>query len=77
MVEWCLAEGGAPVAHALRGALRTIPVHVDSDLPADARSGAWEKYGIRGVAIEAEEHAKTRADVVRRVRALTGELLAA
>ena len=77
VVEWCLAEGGAPVAHALRGALRTIPVHVDSDLPADARSGAWEKYGIRGVAIEAEEHAKTRADVVRRVRALTGELLAA
>ncbi len=77
VVEWCLAEGGAPVAHALRGALRTIPVHVDSDLPADARSGAWEKYGIHGVAIEAEEHAKTRADVVRRVRALTGELLAA
>jgi hypothetical protein len=77
LVEWCLAEGGAPVAHALRGALRTLPEHVDSDLPADARSGAWEKHGIHGAALEAEEHAKARADVVRRVRTMTGELVAA
>ncbi len=77
VVEWCLAEGGAPVAHALRGAVRTIPEHLDSDLPADARSGAWERYGIHGASLEAEEHAKARADVARRVHELTRELLAA
>jgi len=36
-----------------------------------------EKYGIHGVALETEEHAKARAEVLRRVRALTGERLAA
>jgi len=77
VVEWCLAEGGAPVAHALRGALRTIPERIDSDLPDGARGGAWEKYGVHGEALEAEEHAKARADVVRRVHEMTARLHAA
>lgn len=77
VVEWCLSEGGAPVAHALRGALRTIPVHVESDLPMDARDGGWEKHGIHGAVLEAEEYAKARADVVRRVGTLTANALAA
>jgi hypothetical protein len=76
VVEWCLDEGGASVAHALQGALWTIPENIDSDLPAGARDGAWEKHGIHGLALEAEEHAKARADLVRRVRALTGQAAA-
>jgi len=66
VVEWCLAEGGAPVAHALRGALRTIPERITSD----AGEPGWEQYGLHGAALEAEEYAKARADVVRKVRAL-------
>jgi hypothetical protein len=60
VVEWCLAEGGAPVAHALQGALRTIPESIDSDLSDAARGGAWEIHGIHGEALEAEEHSKAR-----------------
>jgi hypothetical protein len=77
VVEWCLAQVGAPVAHALRGAVHAIPEHVDSDLPEGARRGAWEKYGIHGEALEAEEHAKARADLARRVCELTAEVVAA
>lgn len=68
VVEWCLAEGGAPVAHALLGSLRALPDHPQSDLPEAARSGAWEVYGLHGAALEAEEHAKARFDLVERVR---------
>ncbi len=75
VVQWCLAEGGAPVAHALRGALRAIPEQIDSGLPGEARAGAWEPYGIHGAALESEEHAKARADVLRRVDALAAASL--
>jgi hypothetical protein len=70
VVRWCLAEGGSPVASALRGAARVLPERMASDLPAAARWGAWERYGIHGQALESEEHAKTLADLVRRVEAL-------
>jgi hypothetical protein len=77
VVEWCLAEGGAPVAHALQGALRTIPDRIDSDLPDAARGGAWEIHGIHGEALEAEEYSKARADLARRVLSITAARLAA
>lgn len=70
VVEWCLAEGGAPVAHALRGALRSLPESIDSALPEAAATGAWERYGIHGRELEAAEHAKARADLVRRTQSL-------
>jgi hypothetical protein len=70
VVEWCLAEGGAPVASALEGALRTLPGEVHGDLPRDAEDGSWERFGIHGRALEAAELAKTRADLVARVRAM-------
>ncbi|MCA1829727.1 MAG: hypothetical protein LC689_22615, partial [Myxococcales bacterium] len=66
VVEWCLAEGGAPVAHALRGALQTIPGRV----PSDVGEPGWERYGLHGAALEAEEYANARADVSRKVEAL-------
>jgi hypothetical protein len=73
VVEWCLAEGRTRVAHALRGASSSIPSRVESDLPAEARAGRWETFGIHGSALEAEEYAKARAEVVRRVRAMTDD----
>jgi hypothetical protein len=71
VVEWCLAAGGRPVAAALRGAMAAIPANEPSTLPQQARDGSWERYGIPGAATEAEQYARTRADLVRRVRRLT------
>ena len=46
VVEWCLAEGGRPVAHAARAAVSVIPKRMKSDLPAPAMDGSWERWGI-------------------------------
>jgi hypothetical protein len=73
VVRWCLAEGGESVAHALEGALRALPKTMSSPMPDEARDGRWERWGIMGEVLEAEEHAATRADLERRV----GEALAA
>jgi hypothetical protein len=67
VVEWCLAEGGAPVARALIGAVRTLPTGMRSRLPEPARDGGWEHYGIHGHKLESQAHAKTRAELVMRV----------
>lgn len=72
VVEWCLAEGGGPVARALSGALRALPRGMRTPLPAAAEDGRWERYGIVSRAIEAEELTRTRADLVRRVEAMIG-----
>ncbi|APR77381.1 Hypothetical protein A7982_02728 [Minicystis rosea] len=77
VVRWCLAEGGTVVADALRGAVAVLPTAVHSSLPEAADDGSWERFGIHGRALEAEEHASTRADVVRRVEKLIGPARAA
>jgi len=73
VVRWCLAEGGDSVAHALEGALRTLPKTMSSPMPDEARDGRWERWGIMGEELEAEEHEATRADLERRM----GEAIAA
>jgi hypothetical protein len=70
VVEWCLQEGGPSVAHALLGALRSLPERMHSDLPSAAADGEWERWGIHGRALERAEYARTRAQVVERTRAL-------
>lgn len=52
---------------------------MQSPLPEPARDGGWEKHGIVSHALEAEEFAKTRANLVRRLEAMigTGETAAA
>jgi hypothetical protein len=70
VTAWCLAQGGAPVAQALRGALRAIPDVMHSSLPAASHDGAWERHGIPGRALESDEYAKARTHVVRRVEQL-------
>ena len=74
VLRWCLDQGGAPVAHALRGAIAVLPAEPRSTLPEGARSGAWERYGIPGVALEADAYRHTRAHVVQRVEALVGAM---
>ncbi|MBS2016197.1 MAG: ferritin-like domain-containing protein [Deltaproteobacteria bacterium] len=70
VVRWCLAEGGVPVAKALAGALSSLPAKMSSPMPAEARDGRWERFGIMGEALEEEEHRAARADLERRVRDL-------
>lgn len=70
-VAWCLAEGGGAVAHALLGALRSIPDSVHSPLPDAARGGAWERWGIHGTQLEQEEYALARDHLMSRLAAMT------
>jgi hypothetical protein len=70
VVEWCLDQGGVLVAQALAGALRVLPAQMRSNLPAPARAGAWECWGIHGEALETAEYEATRAHVILRARAL-------
>lgn len=67
VVKFCLAEGGAPVAHALASAVRVLPDEMATPLPADASAGGWERWGIMGSALEATEYEKAKASVLRRV----------
>lgn len=73
VVKWCLAEGGEPVARALAGAMKMLPETMASPIPAEARAGGWERFGIMGEALEAEEHHAARADLERRVRELVAQ----
>jgi hypothetical protein len=59
------------VAEALKGALRTLPREMRSTLPEAATAGQWERWGIHGQALEAEEYAAALAHLQRRVRAMT------
>ncbi|HEY5146351.1 MAG TPA: ferritin-like domain-containing protein [Polyangiaceae bacterium] len=83
VVDWCVREGGAPVVRALEGAVRILPATPAIPVPARQAHGAglvslsapedgsWERWGIPGRALEADEHAKARAHIVRRVAALS------
>jgi hypothetical protein len=71
VVDWCLEEGGQKVAQALRGALRSVPTRMHSTLPAPARDGAWERWGIPGQALESEEYQAARTQLIRRIEAAT------
>lgn len=71
VVEWCAAEGGTAVRQALLGALRGLPSTMRTALPEGAADGGWERWGIHGHALEAEEYGKALALVTNRVQALT------
>lgn len=70
IVAWCLASGGKTVEGALRGAIDGMPKKVCSALPAGARDGAWERWGVHGVAMEAEAFAKTRESARKKLRVM-------
>lgn len=72
VVEFCLTEGGEPVAQALRGALTKLPSRLQHETHPVARTGAWERYGLPGLALEQEEFGKARADLIRRLSTLIG-----
>ncbi len=48
-----------------------------SSMPAAARDGSWERLGIMGEALEAEEHVATLAYVERRTAQAIGAQRAA
>jgi hypothetical protein len=68
VVEWCIQQGGAPVADALRGALRVLPMQARSALPLAAADGSWERWGIHGALLECEEYVAARLFVIERVK---------
>ena len=70
VAQWCLAEGGTPVAQALLGAIRTLPREMRTELPEGAADGGWERWGIHGHALEAQEYRAARAHVVHRVQGM-------
>ncbi len=70
VVEWCLAEGGAPVARALHGALSALPERAKSALPEAARGGGWERFGVAGERLEAQAYEDSRRYVAGRVVAM-------
>jgi hypothetical protein len=70
IVAWCVESGGTVVAKALRGAVKGMPRKVCSALPAGARAGAWERWGVHGVAMEAAAFAKTREGARAKLEAL-------
>ena len=74
VVEWCLSEGGPTVAQALRGALARLQSDPRSTLPEAARDGSWERWGIPGQALEAEQFAEARGHIVRRVNDIVAQV---
>ena len=70
VVAWCLSEGGPGVGQALLGAIQKLPAQMHSDLPENAADGGWERWGIHGHSLEAEEYAAALAHVRARVQAL-------
>jgi len=68
VVLWCLAEGGAPVSSALLGALDGLPPTMRSPLPEGAADGSWERWGLHGHALDADEYARTLTDLRARVQ---------
>jgi hypothetical protein len=67
VVEFCVAEGGTSVVSALVGALGALPATMQTALPAEARHGGWERYGIMGHALEQHEYSQTLAALKARV----------
>ncbi len=68
VLDYCVAEGGPFVEAAVDAAVRNLPETFTSDLPEEARSGAWERWGIHGAALETEMYAATIAALRARVR---------
>lgn len=77
VVAWCLEEGGELVRRALERAAETMPLHLGSPLPPEARDGAWLGWGVQSVALEVTEFARVRRSALRRLAVLTGDAPAA
>jgi hypothetical protein len=67
VVMWCLDEGGPLIAQSLLGAVEAIPPAVRSPRPEEAASGAWERWGIHGHALEADAYSRAVTDLRDRV----------
>ncbi len=77
VVEWCLDEGGRPVGQALVGAIHALPKEMRSVLPEPASDGGWERWGIHGHALEAEQYASALDHLTERVHATVAAMSSA
>ena len=77
VVVWCLEEGGELVRRALERAAGTMPLHLGSPLPPEARDGAGLAWGVQSVALEVTEYARVRRSALRRLEVLVGQAPAA
>lgn len=77
VVAWCLDEGGELVRRALARAAETMPLHLGSPLPPEARDGAWCAWGVQSVALEVAEYQHVRRNALRRLALLLEQPLAA
>jgi len=76
VVEWCLAEGGTSVAQALLGATGVLSRRPAPNSPRDdVADGSWERWGIHGQALAAEEYQAARDEITQRVLELTTRVL--
>jgi hypothetical protein len=76
VVQFCLDVGGAPVAHALAGAVRGLADTHPGSTAGRGVDGSLEDWGIPGHLLEAEEFALAVVDLKARVATLTAPLLA-
>jgi hypothetical protein len=72
VVEWCVREGGDPVIHALQGSARALPNERRAAPFREAADGSWERWGLPGAALDADEYLAARAHLARRVAELRG-----
>lgn len=70
VVKWCLEEGGAPIASALRAAIAVMPEKIGAPLAPLAADGRFEKYGIPSRAREERAFAQVRSRLIARVERL-------
>lgn len=77
VIAWCLAEGGPLVRAALVRAGEEMPASLGSPLPEAAREGAWERWGVQGVALEVAEYAVVRRLAQKKLASLLARELEA
>jgi hypothetical protein len=70
VVDWCCAEGGAPVRRALAAALRKAPAAITSPAIPGALAEVLADHGWLGAAVWEDAFRATAADVGARVVAL-------
>jgi hypothetical protein len=75
VVDFCLQQGGEPVARALREGASRIPATIRSPHLKGAEDGDWERYGLPGRALEQQEYTEAlghlRAELEQRLALIT------
>jgi hypothetical protein len=74
VIDFCIDEAKEDrdfVTAALVAAAKALPEHFESDLPAPAKDGDWERWGIHGTTLETECYVATLAHLRARISRIT------